>query len=204
MMKARKPKRYAEGGAIYPDKSFTTYIPPDAGYRAGINPEHLYFAINSSGGSTNQSGPSLAQQASDAQAMYGSYNQGGGGGDGGGGVGGGGAVGDPGGPGGPNGPGSVNSGDVSLGDTSMNGESQDPGAPPDPGSSEPGSSGSSDADGDKKGGLVKLKKKNMAKGGFLKSMPVRKMAKGGVVKAATNFGRGDGCAARGKTKGRMV
>jgi hypothetical protein len=31
-------------------------------------------------------------------------------------------------------------------------------------------------------------------------MPMKKMAKGGVVKSS----RGDGCAARGKTKGRMV
>ena len=38
-----------------------------------------------------------------------------------------------------------------------------------------------------------------AKGGAVKA---RKMAKGGVVKV--KMGRGDGCAMRGKTKGRMV
>jgi hypothetical protein len=42
----------------------------------------------------------------------------------------------------------------------------------------------------------------MAKGGALKSMPIRKMAKGGVVKSMSS--RGDGCATKGKTKGRMV
>jgi hypothetical protein len=33
---------------------------------------------------------------------------------------------------------------------------------------------------------------------------MKKMAKGGAVKAATSFGRGDGKALRGKTRGRMV
>lgn len=47
----------------------------------------------------------------------------------------------------------------------------------------------------KKGGMVKAK------------APVKKMAKGGVVKKMSSGGaarRGDGCATRGKTKGRMV
>jgi hypothetical protein len=40
------------------------------------------------------------------------------------------------------------------------------------------------------------------KRGSLKSMPIKKMAKGGVVKSGSS--RGDGCATKGKTKGRMV
>jgi len=40
--------------------------------------------------------------------------------------------------------------------------------------------------------------------GFKKGGKVKKMAKGGAVKAPSASRRGDGCAARGKTKGRMV
>jgi hypothetical protein len=40
--------------------------------------------------------------------------------------------------------------------------------------------------------------------GFKKGGKVKKMAKGGAVKAPSASRRGDGCASRGKTKGRMV
>jgi hypothetical protein len=36
MMKARKPKQYAQGGKL-------VYTSPGAGYRPGFSPEHLYF-----------------------------------------------------------------------------------------------------------------------------------------------------------------
>ena len=204
MMKARKPKakvrRYAEGGSTSSDYK-TVYNLPSAGYRPGMDPEHNYLTkVKNAVAASSASGSADAanQYASDLQAAYNAYNQGGGAGGSGGG--GGGADGEAGGPGGPSGPGSANSGDT--GDTSMNGEPVS--GPPPSGESDSDGSGSGDGDGDAKGGLIKLKKKNMAKGGFLKSVPMKKMAKGGVVKTATNFGRGDGKALRGKTKGRMV
>jgi len=40
--------------------------------------------------------------------------------------------------------------------------------------------------------------------GFKKGGKIKKMAKGGAVKAPSASRRGDGCASRGKTKGRMV
>lgn len=46
----------------------------------------------------------------------------------------------------------------------------------------------------KRGGMVKK---------TTKSAPVKKIASGGAVKSSAS-NRGDGCAARGKTKGRMV
>jgi hypothetical protein len=46
----------------------------------------------------------------------------------------------------------------------------------------------------KRGGMVKK---------ATKSEPVKKMASGGAVKSSAS-NRGDGCATRGKTKGRMV
>jgi len=39
--------------------------------------------------------------------------------------------------------------------------------------------------------------------GMKRGGPVKKMAKGGVVKSSAS-GRSDGCAVKGKTKGRMV
>jgi hypothetical protein len=36
MMKARKPKQYAQGGKL-------VYTSPGAGYRPGFSPEHMYF-----------------------------------------------------------------------------------------------------------------------------------------------------------------
>ena len=43
---------------------------------------------------------------------------------------------------------------------------------------------------------------DFAKGGKAKAKPVKKMAKGGKVSSASK--RGDGCATKGKTKGRFV
>ena len=41
MMKARKPKRYADGGSTGTPK--LVYTSPKADYRPGISPEHMYF-----------------------------------------------------------------------------------------------------------------------------------------------------------------
>ena len=64
----------------------------------------------------------------------------------------------------------------------------DGGAGADAGASDGGGGNSDGVDGD-----------NYAKGGAVKA---KKMAKGGAVQP--KMGRGDGCATRGKTKGRMV
>jgi len=40
MMKARKPKRYAEGGDV---KTPMKLVMPSAGYMPGKSPEHMYF-----------------------------------------------------------------------------------------------------------------------------------------------------------------
>ena len=45
--------------------------------------------------------------------------------------------------------------------------------------------------------VAEAKKRAKATKAYDKAMPAKKMAKGGMV-------RGDGCAQRGKTKGRMV
>ena len=100
MMKSRKLKRYAEGGAIYPDKSLTSYVPPSAGYVPGASAEHMYFQPAAASANTSNanaaSAANAAEQAAASQALYNAYDSGGG--AGGGGAGGPGAGGD--GPGG--------------------------------------------------------------------------------------------------------
>lgn len=186
MMKARKAKRYAEGGAIEPNKSFTTYVPPGTGYRPGANAEHLYFAktpgVGMMGANTSTVTPDATQQAA-----FNQYNHAGGAG------------------------GSDGGSDTSSSSTGPAADAAADAASAAAGES--GSSGPGDGDGDggggggdgdgggggfKKGGPVKPQIKR----GSLKSMPIKNMAKGGVVKSGPS--RGDGCAARGKTKGRMV
>lgn len=46
--------------------------------------------------------------------------------------------------------------------------------------------------------------RNTYKPGMKKGGVVKKMAKGGAVSASSASKRGDGCAAKGKTKGRFV
>ena len=81
------------------------------------------------------------------------------------------------------------SGGGTAGDSSSSSDPGGDGPAGGPGAGAPGSGDGGDSGGDagfRRGGAVKAKK----------------MAKGGVVKS--KMGRGDGCAMRGRTKGRMV
>jgi len=65
MMKARKAKRYAEGGDVKP-KDPTKLVMPGAGYTPGMSGEHLYFQPDTQKIAENAAAASAAASAAPA------------------------------------------------------------------------------------------------------------------------------------------